>query len=102
MLLRAVVEVPLDPASLVVCGMDDARAGRGELDGLPPELGERLAKRRVEPRVVDQRREAMAQLADDPRQVRLEPAVRKRARPPLERDEADEAACMRDRSRQIG
>ena len=52
-LLRAVVQVALDPAALRVAGLDDAGARRAQLVGLAPHLVERLLERRVELHVVE-------------------------------------------------
>ena len=76
MLLRAVVQVALDRASLGVAGLHDAGARRSQLIGLSLHLVERLLERGVELHVVQREPDLSCQLGE-----RLVVGVVERCRP---------------------
>ena len=64
MLLRAVVEVALDPTPLGVGGLDDAGPRCAELVGLAADLVERLLERGVELHVVQREPDLARELGE--------------------------------------
>ena len=81
-LLRAVVEVALDPQPLGICRGDDPCARGTQLLGLPAELVERPLQRRVEANVAQGEAHLPGDLGEDSRFLVVELLRRRRAARP--------------------